>query len=35
MMELQVELEDYFEVIMKVVSGLVMRKREPPAFVIQ
>jgi len=35
MMELQVaELEGYFKVIMKVVSGLVMRKRGPPAFVI-
>jgi hypothetical protein len=35
MMELQVaELEDYFEVVMKVVSGLVIRKRGLPAFVI-
>jgi hypothetical protein len=36
MKELQVaQLEEYFEVIMKVASGLVMRKRGPPAFVIQ
>jgi hypothetical protein len=36
MMELQAtELEDYFQAIKKVVSGLDMRKREPPAFVIQ
>jgi hypothetical protein len=35
-MELQAaELEDYFQVIKKVVSDLVMRKRGPPTFVIQ
>jgi len=36
MMELQAaELEDYFQVIKKVVSDLVMRNRGPPTFVIQ
>jgi hypothetical protein len=36
MMELQAaELEDYFQVIKKVVSDLVMRIRGPPTFVIQ